>query len=318
VSAVSHEIITPKAGCSMTRPNGSGEGLAALRKSINQSTTAVQLASPPSAGCVDIGRSSSNPGTNASSTGTLQYIPFALDGVAGATGATTNIAGADLFSLGTTAAPGDLINLYACNPVTVNGVTYNPGTASAGQQQIDLYVPQPGSGTRKFWGTVLNFNSTTLPACVHDHSVIDNSVVEEHNGLVLSTDPNGFAPFSIAQWVAQSKSLDDRRHGAVLRSLAPTVGGTAVAPLTAGGSFNISFPITREVYSIVPVSKITSGDPNFDPTLSALLAGSSSQLCRNGLLISKYGFASLGSAPLGHHCGDTTTDLRAFDASNPV
>src|SRR6266699_4353001 len=49
VSGVAHEIITPKPGCSMTRPNGSGEGLAALRKSINQATTAAQLPAPPSA-----------------------------------------------------------------------------------------------------------------------------------------------------------------------------------------------------------------------------------------------------------------------------
>src|SRR5713226_5282088 len=68
VTATAHELITPvKAGtgtrCSFTRPNGSGEGLSALRKSINQSTTAAQLASPPQAGCIDIGRSSSAPAT---------------------------------------------------------------------------------------------------------------------------------------------------------------------------------------------------------------------------------------------------------------
>src|SRR5262249_32594978 len=53
VTAAAHEQIAPKPGCTMTRPNGSGEGLAALRKSINQNTTATQLADPPEAGCVD-------------------------------------------------------------------------------------------------------------------------------------------------------------------------------------------------------------------------------------------------------------------------
>src|SRR6266568_1344520 len=38
VTGAAHEDITPKPGCSMTRPNGSGEGLNALRKSINPST----------------------------------------------------------------------------------------------------------------------------------------------------------------------------------------------------------------------------------------------------------------------------------------
>ncbi|HEX4705704.1 MAG TPA: hypothetical protein VH352_26535, partial [Pseudonocardiaceae bacterium] len=69
VTQAAHEIITPKPGCSMTRPNGSGEGLAALRKSINPATTAVQLAQPPTAGCVDFSRSSAGPGANASATG---------------------------------------------------------------------------------------------------------------------------------------------------------------------------------------------------------------------------------------------------------
>src|SRR5215813_4064552 len=43
--------------CTFTRPNGSGEGLAALRKSINQATTAAQLAAPPQANCIDFSRS---------------------------------------------------------------------------------------------------------------------------------------------------------------------------------------------------------------------------------------------------------------------
>jgi len=47
VTGAAHEVITPRPGCSMTRPNGSGEGLNALRKSLNQTTTAVQLADPP-------------------------------------------------------------------------------------------------------------------------------------------------------------------------------------------------------------------------------------------------------------------------------
>src|SRR5262249_22099091 len=47
VTKAAHEVIVPRDGCSMTRPNGSGEGLNALRKSINPSTVAPQLADPP-------------------------------------------------------------------------------------------------------------------------------------------------------------------------------------------------------------------------------------------------------------------------------
>jgi len=49
-----------------------------------------------------------------------------------------------------------LTNLYGnCVTVTEGGVTYNPNTATTGQQQIDLYAPQPGSGTLRFWAVVV-------------------------------------------------------------------------------------------------------------------------------------------------------------------
>ena len=91
VTGVAGEIITPKAGCSMTRPNGSGQGLNALRKSLNAATAATQLADPPEPGCVDVARSSSGPGSNVNAAGLLQYIPFGLDAVATATGPATTV-----------------------------------------------------------------------------------------------------------------------------------------------------------------------------------------------------------------------------------
>lgn len=332
VTGTAHEIITPKAGCSMTRPNGSGEGLNALRKSINPNTTATQLAAPPAPGCVDFSRSSSGPGGNSVTDGQLQYIPFALDAVGTATGPATAVGGsdpavataithADLFTEGTTTSPGDLINLYkSCQPVTEGGVTYDPNIpAAAGDQQIHLYVPQAGSGTRNFWANTLGFNATTLPSCVHDTIVGTTTPVEEHDGTVYAQDADGFGPFSIAQWVAQSNGHHDRRHNAVVHSLtAAASGGTAVTPLTSGGTLNTNYPIRREVYTIVQRDRVVAGDSNFDPTLAALLAGPNSQLCGDLLTILNFGFATLNGSPLGHSCGATTNDLRAFDAANPV
>jgi phosphate transport system substrate-binding protein len=334
VSGAAHEDINPKPGCSMTRPNGSGEGLAALRKSINPSTTAVQLADPPEPGCVDFSRSSAGPGANASTNGALQYVPFALDAVAPATGPATAVTGtdpavatqitqADGFSLGTSTTPGTLIKLYRdCAQVTVGGVTYDPNIpAAAGAQQIHLYVPQAGSGTRNFWAAQLNFNATTLPSCVHD-TIIGTSPavpVEEHNGTVFAQDAQAIGPFSIAQFDSQSNGHNDRRHHVIVHSLAlAATGGSAVAP-NVGGSLNTSYPITREVYTIVLRTKIVNGGAGFNPTLAALLVGPSSQLCSDELTILSFGFATLDSSPLGHTCGATTNDLRAFDpATNPV
>jgi phosphate transport system substrate-binding protein len=329
VTSAAHEDITPKPGCSMTRPNGSGEGLSALRKSINPSTTATQLADPPEPGCVDFSRSSSGPGSNASATGALQYVPFALDAVATATGPATAVGGAtptaithaDDFTLGSLTTPGALIKLYRdCARVTVDGVTYDPAIpAAAGTQQIHLYVPQAGSGTRNFWASTLGFSATTLPSCVHDTTVGSGVPVEEHDGTVYAADADALGPFSIAQFLSQSNGHHDRRHNVAIHSLNPAAtGGSPVAP-TVGGSLNELYPITREVYDIVKRTRITPGSADFDPTLAALLSGSSSQLCQDEFTIIGFGFATLDDSPLGHSCGAVTSDLRAFDpTSNPV
>src|SRR5262245_44656017 len=196
---VFHDTINPKSGCSMTRPNGSGEGVSALRKAINPATAATQLADPPEPGCVDIGRSSSGPGNNANTAGGLVYIPFALDAVATATGGTTNIAQADGFTLT------QLQQIYQGHPQTVGGVTYDPNNpVGTGNTPVNLYIPQPGSGTRNFWAGQMGIDPANLPVWVHDHSVVTNALVEEHDGTVYQGDPNGFGPFSIAQFVAQT------------------------------------------------------------------------------------------------------------------
>jgi phosphate transport system substrate-binding protein len=314
--------IAPKPGCTMTRPNGSGQGLNALRKSINPNTTAAQLADPPEPGCVDWARSSSGPGTNASPTGALIYIPFALDAVATATGpatavtgtdpaVATNIKDANLFSMT------DLKNMYdSCTPVTPAGSTvqYVPdGTVTdATHQPIHLYIPQAGSGTRSFWLTQLSVPAT-LPSCLHDTIVGTTTIVEEHDGTVYAQDADAFGPFSIAQWVAQKNGHNDRRHNAVLHNL------DGIAPLTAGGTLNQAYTIKREVYNIVPFARVTS-TAAADKQFVAQFNGSGSSICGNSVSILNFGFALLNSAPLGHTCGQLDQqNLRAFDpATNPV
>jgi ABC-type phosphate transport system substrate-binding protein len=340
-SKIAHEIISPKPGCSMTRPNGSGEGLNALRKSINPSTTAPQLASPPSAGCIDFSRSSSGPGSNASVTGALQYVPFALDAVATATGPATAVTGsnpavataitqADKFTLGTLTTPGDLVHLYRdCAPITEGGVTYDPNIpAATGDQQIHLYVPQAGSGTRNFWATTLGFSNVTLPSCVHDTIVgspAPGTPVEEHDGTVFAQDADALGPFSIAQFIAQSNGINDRRHNVALHSLtAAASGGTAQAPVSSG-ALNTAYPIIREVYVVVLRAKVvntgtpSNPSPGFDQRLANELVGAGGQLCSDSLTIIQFGFATLDSSPLGHTCGAIADNLRAFDpTTNPI
>src|SRR5262245_16550604 len=90
-----HEIITPvdgsaSANCSFARPNGSGEGVSALRWAMNPNTTNGGAAPTPvpQAGCADIARSSSGPTSQGfqDPAGAMVYIPFALDAVGTSTG----------------------------------------------------------------------------------------------------------------------------------------------------------------------------------------------------------------------------------------
>ncbi|HEY0807902.1 MAG TPA: hypothetical protein VGD84_22745, partial [Pseudonocardiaceae bacterium] len=121
--------------------------------------------------------------------------------------------------------------------------------------------------------------------------------------------------FSIAQWVSQSNGNNDRRHSAILHSLTPAAGGTAVAPLVSG-ALNPQYPITREVYNVVLRSSIVNGGAGtgFDQRLTNLLVGPNSALCTDGFTIASFGFATLDTAPLGHNCGAVADNLRAFAA----
>jgi len=352
VTGAVHEIITPVDGtagvnCSFARPNGSTEGVDNLRLALNPATANGGGAVAPVAGqgCVDIARSSSGPGSLQSNTGTIVYIPFALDAVAGATGPTTctpstlcpsftaNVVNATTGAVTTqSVTPSataittaddftmtDLENMYdSCDTVTEGGVTYWPlgssVTKPAGAVTIDLYIPQPGSGTRSFWATTLDFNATTPPAC--DFDVIQggplagkNALVEEHDGTAVATDPNGFGPFSIAQWISQRNGHDDRRHDAVLANLTPTGSTTPVSPFSNGnpatGSLNTNFPITRDVYSVVSFARVTNpSDPLYGLLNNANPAGAF--LCSDASQILNYGFALVPSI-----CGEVVAANRA-------
>jgi phosphate transport system substrate-binding protein len=307
---VAHDVIAPKAGCSFARPNGSGEGVGALRKSLNAASTATPPAPVPGPGCVDIARSSSKAATtDQNPAGLLVYIPFALDAVAVTTGGTTNIANADGFSVAL------LQSLYQCTPVLVGGVTYDPNTPSAtGNQHVNIYLPQTGSGTRNFWADTMGIPRTGN-ACTHDTIVAGPSAglsVQEHDGTVYASDPDGIGPFSVAQWVAQSNGINDRRHGAVLHSLATTAAPTTPIPPTTGtpAALNPAYPISREVYNVVPFSSVSGASA--DPTLVTMLVGTSSFMCTHPGTTLHFGFGLLNSSPLGHTCGAVANDLRAF------
>jgi ABC-type phosphate transport system substrate-binding protein len=334
VTGTANEIITPVDGsggvnCSFARPNGSGPGQGALEQALGQPETGG-TAPLPQTGCVDIARSSAGPNASGIGSGNftganaIQFVPFALDAVTGAIGpATGGVSFNAPTGTGTTvpattvatqlpAAVGsftqaDLTTLYkSCGTVTEGGVTFwpfqpAPAVQPAGTTRIDLYIPQLGSGTEKFWATETgNWTPTTPAACVNDTIIngalsTDNVSIEEHDGTDVATDPFGYTPFSIAQWIAQNNGHNDRRHGAALQAI------NGVAPLS-GTRLNTSFPFTRDVYSVVSLARLqNTSDP-----IHSLLDGINSFVCKDGAQIASYGFAQLGAA-----CGEIIPSLTA-------
>ncbi|MFI0940629.1 hypothetical protein [Streptomyces sp. NPDC021020] len=274
------------AGCSLPRPDGSGAGVKALRLDIAANTN-----------CLDFARSSSAP--NAS--GQFTFIPFGVDAVTAATATVTNLPGNYSFKVGGATLPDsekaqyDLNRVYNCLDTsgnkladgvypTIGGVTVHP------------LVPQDGSGTRKFWASTLGFDPAHLPSCVKDVAA-NGDKVQEHNGSALQ-GPNDLMPFSIAQYIAQGRSLPgvtNRRNGAVLA----TVNGTSTT--VTGGNLNSAFPINREVYNVVQDSRVT------ETNIATTFVGSGSDVCSkdfdfaNGTsYVNAYGF---GTDP---NCGDIT------------
>jgi hypothetical protein len=326
------------------------------------------LTTPPGAGCIAFARSSSAPGaaTKAGSgpgikdtSGLLVYIPFAVDAVTYATGPTTAVSettqcdGPDTpagftcsstTGLGTvtfTTTPtnisqsadftlGNLQTLYgSCSTVTVSGVTYNPNTATTGQQQIDLYAPQNGSGTLSFWETEMGV--TAVQSCWHQTIAAGPATgvaVQQDDGTSYASDPDGIGPISIAHWISMSNGVvTDVRHNDVLQSV--TVGSTVVPPVSESGTLNVTgcgatfsqaacFPFNREVYNVMSYNEVTADQPGYNAVLAGLFAVPGSALCQSTFTITNLGFGNLPN-PLGSTfpdtCGSTASTLRVQETN---
>ena len=307
-----HSSITPKPGFTITRPNGSQEGLFALRRSRGTNLgwpwgTPVPLGSD----VFDWARSSSGPGQNASMTGQLVFVPFALDAVTMATGPTSAI-NADAFTLD------QLRTLYRDgDSVTVGGTTYTPDV------NITLLIPAAGmglpdtaGGTRRFWAEVMGISSpATLPGWIHDS--LGGVPVQVNDGSLLASNPRAIAPFSIASWIGQGKGLPgvvDRRHGADLHRINGVEPYTGATP--GNEVLNPVFPVTRQVYNVMAYNEVRTGGT--DASLRVAFNGPTSRTCTSttehpagsGNVVSTielYGFASLGTG-----CGAVLETLRAF------
>ena len=228
------------------RPAGSGNGRNALIASI----TGAPWQGKTITGQVDIARSSSGPGGQASSDGKLLYVPFGRDAVSYAYYGS----GDELASL-TTA---QLKQIYESNtPVTINGVEVKP------------LIPQSGSGTRDFFLQAIGV--TALGSTVSS----DNNTLPENDGAVLTTVGH-IVPFSAGSWIAQA-------NGASGVNTIPASGNVKLgspngqAPFTGSGSSLVpasafySSQFGRDTYLIVEYARVNPSDAKYDAALWGLV-----------------------------------------------
>ncbi|MEV7683013.1 substrate-binding domain-containing protein [Streptomyces sp. NPDC088341] len=256
--------VTCRVGLPIARPNGSSAGIDALRNDLTN--TAID--------CVDFARSSRGPVDF--STTRLTWIPFAKDAVTVAV--RSNSALND--NVGFTTA--ELRAIYTCTKTTHNSVTLKP------------LLPQSGSGTRTFFLEKIGVTEAQLGSCV-------NGTVQEHDGTAL-TDVGHIAPYSIAQYIAQTGGVVTDRHGATVLAKVDTI-----QPRIAG-KLNTAFPYNRDVYNVVPSAKLNGGTapdadlirafesiPNVNPALAT-----TAEICAQTAVIENYGFGTVTN------CGNTS------------
>jgi hypothetical protein len=227
-----------------------------------------------------------------------------------------------------TATQTQLNSLYNCHRTLIGSTEYFPigsttDTEQPGDVGIDMYVPQSGSGTRSFWESAIGFSDSevdnTAGTCVHDYIVGGvlafnattqpvKVTVEEHDGTAVSTDPIGYGPFSIAQYISQQNPTHNPRfHGAVLQDIngiSPTTGSGSTLAINLGNPTATpplpAFPILRNVYDIVKLTRLNSTS---DP-IHTLFSGIGSKICSQKSIIQSYGFALMSASAFnGLTCG---------------
>jgi hypothetical protein len=250
--------ITPKdpavlpACQNIPRPSGSNNGVNALIQSRAAGN-----------GCLQFARSSSNSSANFPGAG-LTYVPFAVDAVSYAIRSDSTI------SKRLTIAQLQII--YNCQ----GGANFLPK------------LPQFGSGTRQFFLRELGFTDSPTFTSQPNHTCISqvddtNAPLLENTGILL-TNPKHIAPYSIAQYLAQTNAVIPDVHGKTIlgqiNNISPTVLNTASV-------------MDRDVYNVIPTE--SEGTAPY----STVFVGPTSLICTNGDTIRRYGFGTTAN------CGST-------------
>ncbi|MEU6340410.1 hypothetical protein ABZ883_05585 [Streptomyces sp. NPDC046977] len=277
-------------GCTFTRAeaNGSSNGIKLLNADIANGGSV----------CLDFARSSRQP--NDTSNADLTWIPFAKDAVTWAT---------DLGSTIGSETPGNSNNpslttaqlkeIYTTCKYTWTDNATPPVVHT--HTDVRPLLPQAGSGTRTYFLTSIGVTEAQVTAAKASTDCAGkyNDNIQEHDGTAI-TNLNQIMPYSVAQWIAQGKSLPgvpNRRDQSRLRN----VGG--VAPTTGSGSalaLNPSFVFTRDVYNVVQTSRLNEAAIDEAFVVKSAVPGDTADVCQDTTTITTYGFATIPN------CGATT------------
>nr|WP_272921116.1 substrate-binding domain-containing protein [Streptomyces sp. SID4917] len=257
-------IKTRALNCVITRPNGSSAGVDALRNNT---------------GCIDFARSSRGPVDV--TTNRLTWIPFAKDAV------TIAVRSDSALRDGVGFTTAQLTDIYHCVPSALTRTYSTP----SGPVLITLkpLLPHAGSGTRTFFLEKIGVTEAQVGTCV-------NATVQPNDGTAL-TDSGHIAPYSIAQYIAQTAGVTTDRHGAAV--LTPVNG---VQPRIAG-RLNMAFPYAHDVYNVVPTAKLTGGATPDADLIGAFQTSplAPAKVCLQTARIEQHGFGPIGAA-----CGNTS------------
>lgn len=283
-------IQTKSSGPRFGRPNGSGDGVKALSRSIDGAPYTSATPGGPTAvtitGQVDIARSSSGATTVAN--GPLLYIPFGRDALSYAHSGGSNAAFDNLDQA-------TLKGIFECSITQVGGVTVVP------------VIPQAGSGTRNDFISKVGIG--TLGGCV--------VVGQEHDTNSLADGSafpaNAVTPMSAAQWVAQNTGAGVDRRGAGVKIGSPVAG---VSPVTGSGTSMVpnstyygNSTWGRDTYIVVENDRVTVGNAKYDAGLAALVGNASAQLANNSAALPSQ--AGSVKRKFGFLAPSTTTPFRA-------
>ncbi|MFF3563373.1 hypothetical protein ACFYXS_25320 [Streptomyces sp. NPDC002574] len=266
-------------GCTFTRAeaNGSSNGIKLLNADIANGGSV----------CLDFARSSRQP--NDTTNSDLTWIPFAKDAVTYATDLGSTIGSQAPGTAGVpTLTTAQLQQIYTTCKYT---------DAAGAVHTVQPLLPQAGSGTRTYWLSSIGVTEAQITAAKASCGLVDN--VQEHDGTAI-TNLNQIMPYSVAQWIAQGKSLPgvpNRRGESRLRN----IGG--VTPTTGSGSalaLNPNFVFTRDVYNVVQTSRLNEAAIDEAFVVKASVPGDTADVCQDAGTITTYGFATIPN------CGATT------------